>query len=395
MSLTVIDTIKSFLKGPGNTLGVDVGSYAVKVISLSSGGSNGRYKLNGWGYLPLEIETSFEQSQAELRTVYTAKLQTFLSQNRNAPRDTTTGVDGPALIVRTISIPKLTYQELAKTIQFEAEPFLPVNINECEIGFHILGTSATDPKKMDVLIAAVKKDAIENKVNLLNEAGLRTVVVDANAFALANAYYETLKAAGSSSSQKTKTSPSAPTKDDTIIILNIGATITNMILIDKGTVKLVRDLAYGGSEFTKAVQRQMTVDFKGAENLKMSYGILLSEQEKEKTLADDKREALSVSMALNGTAKMLISDIHRFIEFYLGQNPEAIFSRILVSGGTALMPNLVSYIAHQTNIRTEVFNPIAICCPETAALIPEKYQPSLATAFGLSLRREKDHLIKK
>lgn len=388
MSITAIDTIKSLLKGPGNTLGVDVGSYAVKIVSLT--GATGKYKINGWGYLPLEIETSFEQSQAELKTIYTSRIETFLAQNRNVPRDTTTGVDGPSLIVRTISIPKLTYQELTKTIQFEAEPFLPVNINECEIGFHILGPTASDPKKMDVLIAAVKKDAIENKVNLLNDAGLRTVVVDANAFALANAYYEMMSVVSSSG----KSPKSSALADETVIILNIGAMVTNMILIAGGTVKLVRDLAYGGSEFTKSVQRQMTVDFKGAENLKMTYGILLSGEEKEKTLADDKREALSVSIALNGTAKMLVGDIHRFIEFYLGQNPEAVFNRILVSGGTALLPNLTAYIARETNIPTEVFNPISVCCPDTASLVPEKYQPSLATAFGLALRREKDHLVK-
>ena len=177
--------------------------------------------------------------------------------------------------------------------------------------------------------------------------------------------------------------------------MNIGASVTNMILIADGVVKLVRDLAYGGSEFTKSVQRQMTVDFKGAEKLKMTYGILLSGEDKEKTLADDKREALSVSIALNTTAKMLVGDIHRFIEFYLGQNPDAVFSRILISGGTALLPNLISYISRETNIPSEVFNPVEVLCPsEDAALIPQQYQPALATAFGLALRKEKDHLSK-
>ena len=391
MSITAIDAIKSLLKGPANTLGVDAGSYAVKIISLSSGGTSGKYKINAWGYLPLELETSLEQSQAELRMVYNARLQTFLSQNRSVTRDTTTGVDGPAIIVRTISIPKLTYQELAKTIQFEAEPFLPVNINECEIGFHIIGPTKDDPKKMDVLIAAVKKEAIENKVSLLNDAGLRTVVVDANAFALANVYYEMISA----SSKEKRKGDSSP-KPETVIIMNIGASVTNMILIADGVVKLVRDLAYGGNEFTKSVQRQMTVDFKGAEKLKTTYGILLSGEDKEKTLADDKREALSVSIALNTSAKMLVGDIHRFIEFYLGQNPDAVFSRILISGGTALLPNLISYISRETNIPTEVFNPIQVLCSsEDAALIPQQYQPSLATAFGLALRKEKDHLSKK
>lgn len=370
MRITAIETISALFKGPANTVGVDIGSYALKVIYLA--GAAPKYSITGWGYLPLEIETSFEQSQAELKGIYASKLSIFLNQNRALPKEATTGIDGPSLIVRTISIPRLAYQELAKTISFEAEPFLPVNINDCEIGFHIVGPSKDDPKKMDVLIAAVKKDYIESKIVLLNDAGLRTVVADANAFALYNAY-------------ETVSKPS-----EIVVILNVGASVTNMVLVDNMTVKMVRDLAYGGIEFTKNIQRQMTVDFNGAENLKMAHGILVSGDDKERTLADDKKEALGVSMALNNSTKMLVGDIHRFLEFYLGQNPDAVFSRILLSGGTAGLPNLAAYIAKETNISTEIFNPIAQC--EGANLIPEKFQPSLVTAFGLAMRREKDHL---
>ncbi|PKN02339.1 MAG: hypothetical protein CVU77_00625 [Elusimicrobia bacterium HGW-Elusimicrobia-1] len=373
MRITAIETISALFKGPANTVGIDIGSHALKIIYLDGVGP--KYKIAGWGHLPLELETSFEQSQAELKNIYTAKLITFLNQNRDMPKEVTTGSDGPALIVRTISIPRLAYAELAKTIQFEAEPFLPVNINECEIGFHILGPSKDDSKKMDVLIAAVKKDSIESKITLLNDAGLRTVVADANAFALYNAY-------------ETVAKPS-----ETVVILNIGASITNMVLVDNMTVKMVRDLAYGGIEFTKNVQRQMTVDFKGAENLKMNHGILVSGDDRERTLADDKKEALGVSMALNGAVKMLVGDIHRFIEFYLGQNPDAVFSRILLAGGTSGLPNLAEYISKETNITAEIFNPIAQC--EGSNLIPEKMQPSMVTAFGLAMRREKDHLAAK
>ncbi|MDI6756805.1 MAG: type IV pilus assembly protein PilM [Endomicrobiia bacterium] len=370
MRITAIETISALFKGPANTVGVDVGSYALKVIYLA--GAAPKYTIAGWGYLPLEIETSFEQSQAELKGIYASKLSMFLNQNRALPKEATTGIDGPSLIVRTISIPRLAYQELTKTIGFEAEPFLPVNINDCEIGFHIVGPSKDDPKKMDVLIAAVKKDYIESKIALLNDASLRTVVADANAFALYNAY-------------ETVSNPS-----EIVVILNVGASVTNMVLVDNMTVKMVRDLAYGGIEFTKNIQRQMTVDFNGAENLKMAHGILVSGDDKERTLADDKKEALGVSMALNNSTKMLVGDIHRFLEFYLGQNPDAVFSRILLSGGTAGLPNLAAYVAKETNIPTEIFNPIARC--EGANLIPEKFQPSLATAFGLAMRREKDHL---
>ncbi len=373
MPITALKSLLSAFKGALNTVGIDAGSFSLKVVYLS--GSSPKYKLESWAYIPLDIETSLEQSSAETRNVFTTKLQTYLNQNRQIPKDITTGVDGPSVLVRTISIPSMAYQELAKTIQFEAEPFLPVNINECELGFHILGPSKDDPKKMDILLVAAKKDHIDSKLALINDIGIRTVVIDCNALAIYNAYELTYK------------------NPETVVILNIGASITNMVLVENNNLKIVRDLAYGGNEFTKSLQRAMTVDFKGAEKLKSNYGLLVTSDEKEKTLADDKKDAIGVSIALTTPAKTLIGDIHRFIEFYLGQNPDAAISKILLSGGTANLKNLSDYIAKETSIPSEIFNPLSFVM--ASDIIPEKVAPSMAVALGLAMRKEKDYISKK
>jgi type IV pilus assembly protein PilM len=282
-------------------------------------------------------------------------------------------VAGNQVIVRYVRFPKLTREELNKTIQFEAEPYIPFDIRDVELSFHILGDVIEEgQKKMEAILVASKKEATQAKLEILSELNMRPVVMDIDVFALSNAY-------------ELNTDPATV---ETVLLLNIGAATTNMSIVEKFVPRVVRDVFISGNSFTKSIQKNLGCDLKASEDLKIRYGLLVTAEEKEQSLAENQKEALKVSSALTPVAKDLVGEVQRSIDFYISQNPERSVQRVLLSGGAAALKNLDKYLAQELKLPIEKFNPLKNV--QGGEAVPEDCALQLAVAIGLALRRENE-----
>ncbi|MCG3203904.1 MAG: Cell division protein FtsA [Elusimicrobia bacterium] len=358
----------SFLKSK-ETLGIDLGSTSLKIVQISN------RKLVRWAYKELNIKDAGPETQAQDRmAALTELLKSFMSEEKGAPKVGSISVSGNSVIVRYVKLTKSTRSELEKTIQFEAEPYIPFAIPEVNMGFHILGDVVEDGQpKMETVLVAAKKELVDQRLSVLNSAGVRPIVVDVDAFALESAY---------------ALSQGPQANQETVLLVNIGANVTTMIIMENGSSKVVRDVFIAGNSINKSLQRIFDCSFEESEKLKRKGQILVTPDEKEATLAQDDQDSLQISNTIVTVMKDLVAEIQRSLDFFLSQNPERQVNRIILCGGACAITGLDRYFSHELKVNVELFDPFMGLSGQN--LPDPQLRPAFAVAVGLATRREKD-----
>jgi type IV pilus assembly protein PilM len=356
--------------GPKDVVAVDIGNYAVKVVLLKQEGA--LLKLKAWGHLPIGAKA--DASPEERKTAIVNALRGFLIEKSLNVREAATALSGNAVIVRYVKFPRLTKTELQTTLATEAEPFIPFDINEVQLGFHILSEIVEDgQKKMETVLAAAKKDLVATRIEILQGAGFTPAIMDVDSFALENVHEKT---------RDPKEGPAAT------LYLNIGHVVTNLSIVENGVTRVVRDVFISGSTMTKAVAKAFQCEPAKADELKKQYGVIVEPAEKEKALADGNREALGVSQAIGQVARDLVGEVHRSVDFYLSQGPDRAIGRIVLAGGSARAKNLDKHLSGELKVPVSVLDPFVFV--SGAEAVPEDLRPAFGVAVGLALRRNRD-----
>jgi type IV pilus assembly protein PilM len=358
----------SFLKAK-ETLGIDLGSTSIKVVQLNGA------RVVRWAYKELDPkeaapETAVQDRMNSLRQL----LGEFLQQDARMPKTGSISVSGNSVIVRYVKLPKLTRAELEQTIQFEAEPYIPFAIPEVNMGFHILGDTVEDGQaKMETVLVAAKKELIDQRLEVLTSLGLRPIVVDVDAFTLENAY---------------ELGHPASEIPETVLLINIGASVTTMIIMENGLSRVVRDVFIAGNNINKSLQRIFDCSYEEAEKLKNKGQILVTPDEKEATLAQDDQDSLQISNTIVTVLKDLVAEIQRSLDFFLSQNPERQVNRILLCGGSSNISGIDRYFSQELHMNVEIFDPFGNLAGDN---LPDVHlRPAFAVAVGLATRKEKD-----
>ena len=370
-----LDVIKknlsNLLIGPKDVLGLDIGSYAVKAVHLKE--DAGELRLKAWGYLPLDVKPEATPEEKKVQTVNA--LRAFLIEKGIGTKDAATSLSGNSVIVRYVKFPRLTKAELSSTLATEAEPFIPFDINDVQLGFHILAEIVEEgQKKMETVLVAAKKELVVARLDIVQGCGLNPTIMDVDSFALENVF-ERLQA--------------PKTDAGSTLYLNIGHMVTNLSIIDGGTTRVVRDIFVSGNTFTKAISKAMQLDLAKAEEAKKKYGLMIDAAEKEKALAENNRDALAVSQAIAGVIKDLVSEVHRSVDFYLSQGPERSVSRIVLAGGSGVLKNLSKHLTAELKVPVSILNPFAFLKTPPAGM-PDELRSSFGVAVGLALRSNRD-----
>ncbi|MFH1380364.1 MAG: type IV pilus assembly protein PilM [bacterium] len=359
----------AFFRGK-DLIGVDIGSHSIKVVQLK--GSVKKWSLFKTAYAPLE-QIKSELSEPEKIENNASILKSLLQKEGITTKNAAASVSGNSVIVRYVKFPKLTTQELEKTIQYEAEPYIPFDIRDVNIGFHILGDITEDgQKKMETILVAAKKEVVQSRIDTLTAAGLNPLIIDVDAFAIENAY------------EQFRISDD----NETVLFINIGASVTNMSIIENGISKVVRDVFISGNSFSKTIQRNLQCNFTESENLKTQHGLLVTAEEKEKALSEDRKEALQISTLMGPVARDLLGEVQRSLDFYLSQGSDRSVNKVLLSGGSSRIKNLDKYFSQELRLPIELYNPLAGAAG-TDAIPPELLQ-TFTVAVGIATRREGD-----
>lgn len=356
--------------GPKDVVGIDVGSYAVKVVLFKL--EAGAYQLKAWGHMPLGAKA--DAGPDEKKAAVINALRAFFIEKGIKVREIATSLSGNAVIVRYVKFPRLTRAELMSTLATEAEPFIPFDINEVQLGFHILSEIVEDgQKKMETVLVAAKRELVVQRLEILQGAGLTPAIIDVDSFALENVHEKTRDA---------KEGPGAT------LYLNIGHMVTNLSIVENGVTRVVRDMFIAGNTMTKAIMKAFQCDAAKAEELKHSRGVFVDPAEKEKALADGDRDGLGVSQAVGQVARDLVAEVHRSVDFYLSQGPDRSIGRIMLTGGTARLKNLDKHLAQELKVPVSVLNPFTLA--KGGDVVPEALGPSFGVAAGLALRQNRD-----
>ncbi|OGW46989.1 MAG: pilus assembly protein PilM, partial [Nitrospirae bacterium GWC2_57_9] len=266
------------------------------------------------------------------------------------------------VIIKRIAVADMTEEELAESIKWEAEQYIPFSIDDVNVDFQKLGQGAQEGQA-DVLLVAVKKDKINDYVNLVKEAGLEPVVLDVDAFALANMYelnYE--QEAGITA------------------LFNIGASVMNINILKDGTSIFTRDITVGGNRYTEALQREFGLTYEDAEKVKRGESV-------------DGAEADQIAGVMSSVTEDIVAETQRSLDFFRSTTGSEQVSRVLVSGGCARIGNFTSVLGERIEIPVEITNPfknIKIDPKRFNAASLEEAGPQSAVAVGLAIRRPGD-----
>src|SRR4030081_143572 len=238
-----------FGMGSKTIVGLDVGSSSIKAVELRR--TRTGIEVAHLGLEPIAPDIVVDSMIVDSGTVSSAISKLF-TDNAIKAKAVATAVSGHSVIVKKISLPSMSDQELAETIQKEAAQHIPFDLADVNLDYQILSEDASSPH-MDVLLVAVKKDKILNYTNVLSMAGKTPAIVDIDALALQNCYefnYE-------------------PAPTQVVALLNLGASVMNINIV-KGTTPLFpRDVSVGGHQYTDSLQKELDLSFDDAESLKL------------------------------------------------------------------------------------------------------------------------------
>jgi len=348
-----------FLFKNKNLVGIDVGSSSVKLVQLKE--CKGGYELVKIGMAPLPAEAIVDKAHMDSAAIVAA-IRSLIKTLDVKVQQAASSVSGNSVIIRKISYPVMTADELDEQINWEAEQYIPFDINDVNIGFHILGSGEAEPENMDVILVAAKKDIINDYLTLFKEAGMTLVVLDVDAFALQNVFEANYN----------------PTPEEVIALANIGDAVTNLNIVRNGVTLFTRDIQLGGSQYTHEIQKKLTMKLDEAEKLKVSDA------------GANDETVLAVILQVNETLSM---ELFRSINFYVANNSEDRITKLYVSGGCSKTPFLLDTIQKRLGVPVENINPFQKIIYSDKQFAPgylKNLAPHITVAVGLAMRRHGD-----
>lgn len=346
-----------------NLVGVDIGSSAIKVAHLRE--TKKGYQLQSFGVELLPPQTIVDGNVMNSGAVVDATTQVW-RDSRIKQRDVSLSISGHSVIIKKIPVPMMTDDELEEQIHWEAEQHIPFDINDVEIDYEVL-TRREDQGQMDILLVAAKKDEINDYAQVAREARLRPMVVDIDAFALQNCF-----------EMNYGVDPS-----ETVALLNVGASLTTINIVQGGVTMFTRDMASGGNGITEEIQKQLGVSFEEAEAYKTGG--------RADTATDVVPE--EVHGIVRQVVDSLAGEIQRSLDFYLATSAGGDVDRIFVVGGTARLHSLVQAIEERARVPVEPLDPfrrVAMDDRSPHAQLARRYAPQAAVSVGLALRKDKE-----
>jgi len=338
--------------------GLDVGSSSVKVVELD--GKLNNLSLVNLGFENLPDETVVDGQIMELNAVAETIQMVCNDSSVKAPK-VVTGVSGHSVIIKNIVLPAMSREELEESIDWHAEEHIPYDLSEVSLDYHV---TEEDVDNTSVMIAACKRERLNNIKQAIQLSGKQPVVIDVDTFALQNCYEVNYQ----------------PDPDQVVTLLNIGASTMNVNIV-KGTQSLfTRDLTIGGSQFTDILQKNLGFSFQQAEAVKRGVPD-----------AVENVDSTAIEPLISNVTEMVALEIQKTFDFYraTSDNDDIKVEKILISGGGSKMSGLREELSRRLEIPVEVLDPFRQISVDASKFDPDylsEIMPEMAVAVGLAIR---------
>ena len=343
-------------------VGLDIGSSAVKAVELKAAGKS--YKVTSFGTEPVPPDSIVDGAIIDGAAVADAIRRLFETRGIKT-RDVAASLSGNAVIVKKISLPVMSDGELAESIYWEAEQYIPFDIQDVNLDYQILdkGDAISGRGTMDVLLVAAKKEKIADYTGVIAQAGRTAAIVDVDAFALQNAYEVNYGI-----------NPRA-----VVVLLNAGASATNINILHGDQSVFTRDISIGGNAYTEALQRELNLQFDVADGLKRGHLV-------EGVTYEEARPVL------RAVTENVMLEIQKTFDFFKATAASEKIDRIMLSGGASRAEGFTEMLTERFEAPVEGFDPFRRVGFDARRFRtePSEIAPTVAVAVGLGLRRVAD-----
>ena len=338
--------------------GLDIGSSSIKMVELEGKGNS--LNLVSLGFENLPDDTIIDGQIMELNVVSDV-IRSVCSSNQVGAERVVTGVSGHSVMIKNIILPPMSKDELEESIDWRAEEHIPYDLSDVSLDYQITETTADSTH---VLIAACKRERIDNIRQAVQLAGKQPVVIDVDTFALQNCYEANYQ----------------PDESQVVTLLNIGASTMNVNIV-KGTRSLfTRDITVGGSQFTDVLQRSLGLSFQQAEAVKRGVNH-----------AVEGIEEKSIEPLMNNVTEIVAMEIQKTFDFYRAttEDNQTVVEKILISGGGSKLQGLAEDLSARLELPVEVLDPFRNIKVDAKKFDPDylgEIMPEMAVAVGLAMR---------
>jgi type IV pilus assembly protein PilM len=344
-----------FMQQQHLTVGLDIGSHAVKVCELSESGKKMKLVSLGSARLPAD---AVEDGELKDPDAVAAVIKSLIDNLQIRGKKVGISISGYSVILKKINLAVMNEKELEDHIHSEAEQYIPFDLTDVYLDYQDLKTNTNDEDRTDVMLVAAKKDVVDSYLQMLRSIGLKPVLVDVDAFALENSYETNYGQEGS------------------VVLVDIGSSKMNINIVAKGASLFARDVALGCRQLTEQIQGKFDLDFEQAESLKIGA---VSPAEKQGEL-----ESIFIS-----TTTQWIMEIKKAIDFYNSNFPDSPLAKLVISGGGAKVKGLDSYFSEEIGVPVEIFNPFLMAMVDASKIDPDyliNIAPEMAISMGLASR---------
>jgi len=338
-------------------IGLDIGSSCVKAVQL-------KRKANGWalqafGMQPLVPQTIVDGTIMDQGAVSEAIRQLW-SRLRLRQKEVAIAIAGHSVIIKKIAVPMMKPEELAANIRNEAEHHIPFGRDDVEIDYHVTNPM-TPSGQTELLLVAAKKEVVSDYIQVVRDANLSPQVVDVAAFASQNGFEVNYQLDAR----------------DTVVLINIGAAISNINIVRSGVSLFTRDVTIGGNAFTEEIQKQMGIAADEAEAYKVGG-----------SQTEDGVVPQEVLRVMEGVSEVMAGEFQRSLDFFLATTADANVTRIVLAGGSAKVTSLHRAIERRSRLPLEVadaWKRVEID-PQLARNYLSAHSPEALIGVGLSMR---------
>lgn len=309
-------------------LGLDIGTQYIKYVQLEHMGKD-QYRLLSVGMAPAPTKGISSEASIDQEALG-ATIKKLLKDGGVKIKEANVALPETSVFTRIIVVPPLSERELASAIKWEAEQYIPLPLDEVNMDFSIVGESKDKDgnKKLDILLVAAPKVLITRYNRILDLSGLEATAMETEIISASRALL-----------------PTTQEKPPTVMVVNLGAQTTDLSVLRLGVISFTRSVPTGGAAFTKAIAQDFSFSLAQAEEYKKAYG-----------LEKDKLEG-KVFGSLKPIFSVIVEEIKRSITFFQSKFPEEPISAIILSGGSAKLPGLVSSLAEIIGLETQIGNP--------------------------------------
>jgi type IV pilus assembly protein PilM len=341
-------------------IGVDISSASVKMVELAEGPKGG-YRVEGYAIAPLAKDAVVDGNIAGLEQVGEAVKRAWKILN-SRERRVALALPAAAVITKKVLMQKgLREEDMEMQVEAEANQYIPFSLDEVNIDFQIQGDSPTSPDEVEVIIAAARKEKIQDREASAEAAGLKVVVMDVETYATEAAYRlaaNQLPNAG---------------RDQTVMIIDIGAVMMHINVLHNNQSVYIREQSFGGAQLTSEIQRRFGLSNEEAEMAKRKGGLPESYE----------------TEVLQPFVQSLALEVARALQFFTSSTQFNRVDHIMLAGGCASIPGIDAAVSERTQVNTIVANPFInmSVSSKIKQQILNADAPSLMIACGLALRR--------